>query len=115
MKRKDYQLADFPEYTEKITALLDSDPASASRTFNPLFTAILNNIKAVRLLQDQSAEGKTILSAAVREDGHLVLTMASGETIDCGNAEGPPGKTGADGRTPVFSIDSAGHLLVSYE
>lgn len=40
--RENYELKN--EYTENIPKLLDTDPASATDTFNPLFQKIINNI-----------------------------------------------------------------------
>ena len=55
-ERPNYQLEDNPVYTEEVPALLDTDPASATNTFNPLFLIILNNIKASHQLAEAAKE-----------------------------------------------------------
>lgn len=44
--RDNYEMKD--EYTEEIPKLLDSDSASATDTFNPLFQKIINNVHSVK-------------------------------------------------------------------
>jgi len=61
-----YNLPDNPTYSETIRRLCDSDPASASRTFNPLIEAILENIHFVMLRMDALAAGANRYVAAVR-------------------------------------------------
>ncbi len=91
MPRPSYVLDPQPQYTEEVPALLDSDPASASRTFNPLVLAVLNNIKAVKLLAEgQGAEYEKLsgkadraeLAALTSDFAHLVFQMHLRDLLD---------------------------------
>lgn len=42
--------------------------------------------------------GASVTDAAINEDGHLIITLSTGETIDAGYAVGPAGATGAAGK-----------------
>ncbi len=61
-----YHLPVNPAYSEAIRRLCDSDPASASGTFNPLVEAILENIHFVKLRLDALAAGSNRYVVAVR-------------------------------------------------
>lgn len=50
--RDNYEMKD--EYTEEIPKLLDSDSASATDTFNPLFQKIINNIHSTKLKAEKT-------------------------------------------------------------
>jgi len=39
------------------------------------------------------------ISATINGSGHLILTLTTGGTVDCGNVVGPQGPTGATGAT----------------
>ena len=41
--------------------------------------------------------GASVTDAAINEDGHLIITLSTGETIDAGYAVGPAGATGPAG------------------
>ena len=41
--------------------------------------------------------GSSVTDAAINEDGHLIITLSSGEEIDAGYAVGPAGATGPQG------------------
>lgn len=41
--------------------------------------------------------GASVTDAAINEDGHLIITLSNGNTIDAGYVVGPAGATGADG------------------
>lgn len=41
--------------------------------------------------------GASVTDAAINEDGHLIITLSTGETIDAGYAVGPAGPAGQDG------------------
>lgn len=74
-----------PEYREYIRKLQDSDPASASTVFNPLFEQIIENIAAVKVTADQ-ANGT---AAAMRGWSNFNLLINS----DFRNAVNRNGKT----------------------
>lgn len=42
--------------------------------------------------------GASVTDSAINEDGHLIITLSTGETIDAGYAVGPAGATGAAGK-----------------
>ena len=42
--------------------------------------------------------GASVTDAAINEDGHLIITLSTGETIDAGYAVGPAGAPGKDGQ-----------------
>ena len=42
--------------------------------------------------------GASVTDAAINEDGHLIITLSTGETIDAGYAVGPAGAPGAAGK-----------------
>ena len=44
------------------------------------------------------ADGIGIVGATVNEEGHLILTLSDGSTIDAGMVQGAPGKDGQDGQ-----------------
>ena len=54
--RPNYPIDENPTYSDQIPELMDTDPASATNTFNPLIIKILNNIKATHILAQKSAE-----------------------------------------------------------
>jgi len=56
MAGRNYTVPENPVYDPNIRALLDSDPASASGVFNPLFEQLIANIHAVKLLVDRKAD-----------------------------------------------------------
>ena len=51
-----YTLPDNPTYHEDIRKLQDSDPASASNTFNPVLQKIVENTHYAKLRADEAAE-----------------------------------------------------------
>jgi len=67
--RPNYTLDENPTYTEEIPALQNDDPASASDTFNPLITKILNNQKANHQLaqkaNDNAGEAGQVAGKAI--------------------------------------------------
>lgn len=52
MAEKTYPIPENPVFNMDIRALLDSDPASASGTFNPLIERLIENLCALKLLLD---------------------------------------------------------------
>ena len=52
MAEKKYPIPENPVFNMDIRALLDSDPASASGTFNPLIERLIENLCALKLLLD---------------------------------------------------------------
>lgn len=71
--RPNYTLDENPTYTEEIPALQNDDPASASDTFNPLITKLLNNQKASHQLA-QTAKSSAD-SAGQTADKAIPLTQ----------------------------------------
>lgn len=65
MAERNYPIPANPVYDPEIRALQDSDPASASSVFNPLFERLITNIHALKLLADGKAE--------LSEDGKVQL------------------------------------------
>ena len=54
--------------------------------------------------------GASVTDAAINEDGHLIITLSTGETIDAGYAVGPagaPGSAGKDGQDGAPGKDGA--------
>lgn len=54
-----------------------------------------------------SLGGAGIQSVGINEEGHLIVTLASGDAIDAGLLpEGAPGEDGADGYTPSIEVET---------
>lgn len=51
--------------------------------------------------------GASVTDAAINEDGHLIITLSTGETIDAGYAVGPAGAPGKDGQDGAPGKDGA--------
>lgn len=51
--------------------------------------------------------GASVTDAAINEDGHLIITLSNGNTIDAGYAVGPAGATGAAGQDGAPGKDGA--------
>lgn len=83
-ERPNYQLEDNPVYTEEVPALLDTDPASATNTFNPLFLIILNNIKASHQLAEAAMEAITEMTTKIS-----AVPSQSGALTYNGQAQSP--------------------------
>lgn len=64
-----YEIPDNPEYSTEIRKLENSDPASAEKTFNPLFQALLNNIQ---YLHDNLSGNIPDFSASLTRMGHTL-------------------------------------------
>ena len=90
-ERPNYQLEDNPVYTEEVPALLDTDPASASNTFNPLFLIILNNIKASHQLAEAAKEAAEKALEAITEMTTKISAVPSqsGSLTYTGSAQSP--------------------------
>lgn len=74
MAEEKYLIPASPQYSENIRKLQDSDPASASTVFNPLFARLIENTAAVKRMVEHSV-------------AQLELTIpAAGWTVD---AAGP--------------------------
>ena len=61
--------------------------------------------------------GASVTDAAINEDGHLIITLSTGETIDAGYAVGPagtPGSAGKDGKDGI-GIQSVEQTTTSTE
>lgn len=63
MAERNYPVPEKPVYDPEIRALQDSDPASASTVFNPLFERLITNIHALKLLADGKANGDSMQEA----------------------------------------------------
>lgn len=90
-ERPNYQLEDNPVYTEEVPALLDTDPASATNTFNPLFLIILNNIKASHQLAEAAKEAAEKALEAITEMTTKISAVPSqsGSLTYTGSAQSP--------------------------
>lgn len=104
-----------PVYTEEVPALMDSDPASATQVFNPVFTAIMNNVKAVKQMLESQDFGEVAAGLEAKADrvelakltGDFAHVMFRLHLQDVANAEGM-------GFVVVQEFDTAGDLeLVS--
>lgn len=51
--------------------------------------------------------GASVTDAAINEDGHLIITLSTGKTIDAGYAVGPAGAPGKDGQDGAPGKDGA--------
>ena len=61
--------------------------------------------------------GASVTDAAINDDGHLIITLSTGETIDAGYAVGPvgaPGSAGKDGKDGI-GIQSVEQTTTSTE
>jgi hypothetical protein len=66
------------------------------------------------------ADGVSVTGAAIDTNGHLILTLSTGATIDAGVAVGPKGDTGAIGPSGTngvsitgAAINGTGHLILT--
>lgn len=67
-----YAIPANPQYSEDIRKLQDTDPASASRIFNPLFSRLIENIASVKRQADEAgltASSVIGLDITVPKDG----------------------------------------------
>ena len=55
MGEEKYTIPASPQYSEDIRKLQDTDPASASQIFNPLFARLIENIASVKRQTDRAA------------------------------------------------------------
>ncbi len=68
-------------------------------------TALLLGISACsQPASTQEQAGSGITGATVNTSGHLVLTLANGQTIDAGNVVGPKGPAGASGFAELVPV-----------
>lgn len=79
-----YIIPDSPQYSEEIRKLQDTDPASASQIFNPLFARLIENIASVKRQADRT---ETAASS--------ILSMEL--TIPAEGWKASPGETGEPG------------------
>ena len=63
MAEKKYPIPENPVFNMDIRALLDSDPASASGTFNPLIERLIENLCALKLLLDGKVSAEAMQGA----------------------------------------------------
>lgn len=63
MAEKTYPIPENPAFNMNIRALQDSDPASASATFNPLIERLIENLCALKLLLDGKVSAETMQGA----------------------------------------------------
>lgn len=103
MNEEKYIILLNPEYTENIRKLQDSDPASASAVFNPLFQTLIENIHYLKLRGDRLEQGTRRRVLAVRE-------REAGKP-DYGLGEETPTEplllvSGYTGKTPVAAVVS---------
>lgn len=55
-------------------------------------------VAAINEVWASGGGGASVTDAAINEDGHLIITLSTGETIDAGYAVGPAGAPGKDGQ-----------------
>lgn len=63
MAENNYPIPENPVFNMNIRALQDSDPASASATFNPLIERLIENLCALKLLLDGKVSAETMQGA----------------------------------------------------
>jgi len=61
------------------------------------FLTIVSLIISMLLLAGCAGSAVSVTSASVNNDGHLILTLSNGQTIDAGNVVGPAGPQGIPG------------------
>lgn len=76
-RRPRFQLEPSPVYTEDIGALLDTDPASASHIFNPLFLAVLHNVKAVKQMVESQLSQDVLSGLEAKADRSQLAELTS--------------------------------------
>lgn len=97
------------------------EAAEPSPTLVEQLTAKVGNLDALKT-EDKSSvvaavneiwesggggSGASVTDAAINEDGHLIITLSNGNTIDAGYAVGPAGATGAAGQDGAPGKDGA--------
>lgn len=78
------------------------DPANLKTEDKSSLVAAINEIFA-----SGGGGGASITDAAINEDGHLIITLSTGTTIDAGYAVGPAGAAGKDGQDGAPGKDGA--------
>ena len=63
MAENNYPIPENPVFNMDIRALQDSDPASASGTFNPLIERLIENLCALKLLLDGKVSAEAMQGA----------------------------------------------------
>lgn len=74
-------------------------------------------VAAINEVWASGGGGASVTDATINEDGHLIITLSTGETIDAGYAVGPagaPGAAGKDGKDGV-GIQSVVQTTTSIE
>ena len=58
-------------------------------------------------------DGVSIESVEINEEGELLVTLSSGEVINCGNVKGKDGEDGKEGATPTIEISEDGYWVIN--
>lgn len=69
------------------------DPANLKTEDKSSLVAAINEVWS-----SGGSGGASVTDAAINEDGHLIITLSTGKTIDAGYAVGPAGAPGAAGK-----------------
>lgn len=91
-----------PTLVEQILAKM-GDLSSLKTEDKSSLVAAVNEIWA----SGGGGSGASVTDAAINEDGHLIITLSNGNTIDAGYAVGPAGATGAAGQDGAPGKDGA--------
>ena len=78
------------------------DPANLKTEDKSSLVAAINEVWS-----SGGSGGASVTDAAINEDGHLIITLSTGETIDAGYAVGPAGAPGKDGQDGAPGKDGA--------
>ena len=100
-----YAIPAEPQYREDIRTLQDSDPASASRVFNPLFARIIENIASVKRLADTTG-------AAASSIAGLDLTIPAAGWVPSPGEPGEPEELCVDIPAEIIQEDMIPILVV---
>ena len=102
---ENYAIPAEPQYREDIRKLQDSDPASASRVFNPLFARIIENIASVKRLADTTG-------AAASSIAGLDLTIPAAGWVPSPGEPGEPEELCVDIPAEIIQEDMIPILVV---
>ena len=107
MAEKNYPIPENPQYNTEIRQLQDSDPASATSIFNPLFQRLIENIHAIKLLIDQKVSD--LKNKLDNTDNKVTSNQQKVSELEEAIKTLPPPNP------PKFEIGEDGHLYAIYE
>ncbi|MDR1755245.1 MAG: H-type lectin domain-containing protein [Eubacterium sp.] len=105
-----YVIPDNPVYDREIRKLEDSDPASATQTFNPLFQKIINNIEAIRTAGDISGVNVTAPLTGGGTGGTVTVSHATQSIDIAANTAAKPAFGGSFTVVGSASGNATGHV-----